>query len=171
MNNVNSKAIPESFSIYLDALRFGAALFVLLFQFKRHQLGPGYLLNLIPSRGHDFVILFFVLSGFVIASTTERKKSLGLKQYFIERASRVYSVAIPVLVLSLLLSVLFGNVQDEFPNILLNSIFLGQIGLKEFIPFWNQPFWSLCYEVMYYAIFGCFIFLKGYKRVLWVLFF
>lgn len=167
--NLPNKSIPESYSIYLDAFRFGAAIFVLLFHMKKHSIGSPGLLSITPDRGHDFVILFFVLSGLVITATAERKKTLGIKQFFIERASRVYSVAIPALFISTILALCYGHLSKEYLPILLNFFFLGQVGLEAFYPFWNQPFWSLCYEVMYYAIFGCFIFLGGFKRVFWIL--
>src|SRR5579864_647020 len=34
-------------------------------------------------------------------------------------------------------------------------------------PTWDQPYWSLCYEETYYALFGCAMLLRGTKRVIW----
>ncbi|MEO7108145.1 MAG: hypothetical protein ABIZ09_17345, partial [Rhodoferax sp.] len=75
MNLIGKKnsTISAEFSLYLDLLRVCAAYFVLLFHMKKHEFGPEALLKLIPDHGHDAVILFFVLSGYVIAAATERK--------------------------------------------------------------------------------------------------
>jgi peptidoglycan/LPS O-acetylase OafA/YrhL len=106
---LNLKTIPSDFSIYLDILRVFAALYVMLFHIKTLQIGPAAILNKIPNHGHDAVILFFVLSGYVIAATTERKYSAGFREYILDRASRVYSVAIPALLLSVMLALFFKN--------------------------------------------------------------
>lgn len=67
--------MTRGFSIYLDALRLSAALLVLVShiaysRFSNGDLGWMRALNL----GSDAVILFFVLSGFVIAFTTAAKQ-------------------------------------------------------------------------------------------------
>lgn len=160
------KSIPQYFSVYLDFLRFGAAVFVLLFHLSLHQMGPENLLAFIPQRGHDFVIMFFVLSGYVIAATVDRKRNQGLRAYVIDRMARVYSVAIPALLLSIAMTFFFGDMASAVFSTVVNFFFLGQFWFNELHPFWNQPYWSLCYEVMYYIGFGCFIFLRGVRR--WV---
>ena len=50
-------------------------------------------------------MVFFVLSGYVIASTVERKRELGitLNSYYLDRFSRIYSVLIPAIILTVLL--------------------------------------------------------------------
>jgi len=167
------KPLPASFSVYLDGLRLGAAFYVLLFHVMKLQMGPVDLLKYIPDRGHDAVIVFFVLSGYVIAATTDRKMDSGLRGYFLDRAARVYSVALPTLIFSFVVAVfinsivlstnqldIFGWLTDSF----INLFFLGQSwSWKKWIPY-NIPYWSLCYEVMYYMAFGIFIFWQGIKR-------
>jgi peptidoglycan/LPS O-acetylase OafA/YrhL len=129
-------------------------------------------LKYIPNRGHDFVILFFVLSGYVIAATVDRKRSHGLREYTLDRLARVYSVAIPALILSSILLIVFGingheqetSYPKEILNLLVNIPFLGQIWWEMNLPFQNGPYWSLCYEAMYYVAFGLFTYLKGAKK-------
>lgn len=171
--------IPEEFSVYLDLLRVGAAYFVLLFHMMNHQMGPEWLLRLIPDHGHDAVILFFVLSGYVIAAATERKKMRGAREYFLDRASRVYSVALPALMLSALLGMFFQPLLKPLApyssgelaaTTVINLFFLGQSWSLKALVFFNQPYWSLCYEVMYYIGFGVFTFATGRARWLGLLF-
>lgn len=157
------KPIPKHFSIYLDLLRFGAAYFVLLFHIRNHGLGPADIIKFIPARGHDFVILFFVLSGYVITATVDRKKS-SFRDYALDRVARVYSVIIPTLMLCFVLALFYGDLLIELPKLLVSFFSLGQSWFFKVYPFWNQPYWSLSYEVMYYIGFGFFIFFKGWKR-------
>lgn len=171
--------IAEDFSVYLDLLRVAAAYFVLLFHMKNHQMGPDWLLRLIPDHGHDAVILFFVLSGYVIAAATERKKTRGAREYFLDRASRVYSVALPALILSAVLAIFFQpllkplapyTASELVVTTVANLFFLGQSWSWKALVFFNQPYWSLCYEVMYYVGFGVFTFTAGRARWLGLLF-
>ena len=170
-------ALPREFSLYLDLLRFGAAVMVLLFHVKKFQVGPAEVLRFIPDRGHDFVILFFVLSGYVIASAADRKRAKGWREFALDRMARVYSVAVPLLLFCTLLSVFLHSQIDpqrnwangiDHPYLILglNLVFLGQSWWLHLMPFLNDPYWSLCYEVMYYAAFGVFMFVGGWGRVL-----
>lgn len=170
--------ISTEFSVYLDLLRVAAAYFVLLFHMKKLQLGPENLLRLIPDHGHDAVILFFVLSGYVIAAATDRKRALGFREYFLDRASRVYSVALPALLLSAVLALFFQtllkvtqpySLNDLALSTVSNLFFLGQSWNWKIWVFYNQPYWSLCYEVMYYLGFGVFVFASGWARWLGLL--
>ncbi len=176
MNNITVKPkspIGEEFSTYLDLLRVAAAYFVMLFHMKKLQLGPEAWLKLVPDHGHDAVILFFVLSGYVIAAATERKQSLGFREYLLDRASRVYSVALPALLLSAVLALFFQaylkvspvySLGDLTLSTAANLLFLGQSWYWNVWVFHNQPYWSLCYEVMYYLGFGVFVFARGRAR-------
>ena len=172
-------AVPREFSIHLDLLRFGAAFMVMLFHIKLEKLGPENILRFIPSHGHTFVILFFVLSGYVIAATADRKKDSGLREFLLDRMARVYSVAVPVLVVCSLFALFLSTTFDPqrlwtsgtdqiYTTLGLNLLFLGQSWHLQMTPFTNNPYWSLCYEVMYYALFAGFVFLRGIPRILTV---
>ncbi|MES2583336.1 MAG: acyltransferase family protein, partial [Pseudomonadota bacterium] len=169
----SNSPIGEEFSVYLDLLRVVAAYYVMLFHMKKLQLGPETWLMFVPDHGHDAVILFFVLSGYVIAAATEKKQALGFREYLLDRASRVYSVALPALLLSAFLALSFQSLLkvekpyslDELAvSTVANLLFLGQSWNWKIWVFYNQPYWSLCYEVMYYVGFGVFIFARGWTR-------
>jgi len=173
-SQISRRPISAEFSIYLDLLRFAAAYFVLLFHL-RGKIGPAELTKFIPNHGHDAVILFFVLSGYVIAATTDRKRDKGYKEYLLDRAARVYSVAIPTLFLSALLAIFLQPLLDPQGNYPLSELAIDSIANAFFVAqswswkkwvYFNQPYWSLCYEVMYYLGFGIFVFTTGWVR--WV---
>ena len=63
--------MSRAFSIYLDAIRFLAALLV-LFYHANWIYRPGILFT---SLGHEAVVIFFVLSGFVIAYVAETRET------------------------------------------------------------------------------------------------
>lgn len=156
-----------------------AAYYVLIFHLKNNRIGIPSILDKIPNHGHDAVILFFVLSGYVIAATVDRKKSSGWQDYFLDRAARVYSVALPTLFFSALVALVIqwtttgDNGEISVLNVLfstaVNFFFLGQSWSLENWVVYNQPYWSLCYEVLYYALFGVAVFAKSYWRYLGLL--
>ena len=167
--------LSSNFSAYLDLVRFSAAAMVVLHHVKLLQVGPDAVRKLIPSYGHEFVIVFFVLSGYVIAATVDRKRQQGFKDYALDRAARIYSVSLPTLLLSTLLSLTMvatgsggsGTLNDVGWAIALNLVFLAQSWGLNSIPPSNPAFWSLPYEVMYYVLYGCLYFLRGQQRLFW----
>jgi peptidoglycan/LPS O-acetylase OafA/YrhL len=158
--------VPRHFSAYLDLVRFSAAAGVLLFHIRAHRIGPDRLLSFFPQVGHEFVIVFFVLSGYVIAATVDRKRGT-LETYALDRMARVYSVVVPTLFTSIVagLAMGVGSPSDALQSLAANLSFVGQSWSLGIIPPANPAFWSLSYEVMYYALFGCLVFLRGPARV------
>lgn len=160
-------------SIYLDLLRLVAAVEVFVF----HLAGlpqTGVTRALWNAYGHEAVTIFFVLSGFVIrhaAATRDR----NLQIFTISRLTRVYSVAIPALILTYVFDRI-GHAAD--PAIYANLspggspwLRLG-IGAAMLNEAWasvqmlsNTPYWSISYEWWYYAIFAALFFLTGPWRI------
>ena len=155
------KSIDPGLSIYFDFIRIIAAVIVLL-----HHLWPLLFPEFpLPWPGHEAVVVFFVLSGYVIAYTASTPTT-RLTTYAGHRAVRILSVAIPALLLSIAVAPFADGayIQNAGPmeigfdhflfSMLINAVFLGQsFGLNEHPPF-NPPFWSICYEVWYYVIFA-----------------
>jgi peptidoglycan/LPS O-acetylase OafA/YrhL len=95
--------ISPRLSTYLDLLRFAAAMIVLLSHLAYTRFTDGaYLAIREFNLGSDAVVVFFVLSGFVIAHTAKAKDGT-IGQYFFNRATRIYSVAIPAILLTFIL--------------------------------------------------------------------
>ena len=91
-------------SLILDVIRFCPATLVLL-----HHAAFGKFGTYIPwhftQTAIEPVMAFFVLSGFVIALTAETNDRTA-SQYFTSRATRLLSVAIPAVVLTVVLDYL-----------------------------------------------------------------
>ncbi len=155
----------RTLSLYLDALRFSAAMVVFLSHAGTMRISGG-LLYQFQAYGQPAVDVFFVLSRLVIAHTVWTKER-GARSYAINRAARIYSVVLPSLMLGLLLDrighaanpklyaqLTFYHAAD-WPGQLAASIaFVNQIWFGALVPGSNQPFWSLGYEVWYYVVFG-----------------
>jgi peptidoglycan/LPS O-acetylase OafA/YrhL len=157
-------------STYLNLVRWTAAFAVVLYHFRDKHFGPDSLTRHFPSNGHGYVIVFFVISGFVVSMASETKTA---KAFMIDRAVRIYIVAIPVLVLLAVLSVWMPGVAKAdyaqavsrpLSTFLWNAIFLSQSWSLDVAPFADGPFWSLSYEVMYYVLFGVFTYIEGPLR-------
>jgi peptidoglycan/LPS O-acetylase OafA/YrhL len=153
-------------SLYLDILRPIAAILVLLSHLGFANLTGGQM-RCFDVLGSQAVVIFFVLSGFVIAHVTATHEK-DAKTYFISRATRIYSVAIPALILTWVADHLghLGNAAayaSTFQAFTTESIFrsmtfLGEQWTVHSVPGSNAAYWSLGYEVWYYIAFGMFMF-------------
>tara|TARA_B100001093_G_C26847845_1_gene1023712 strand:- start:2731 stop:3810 length:1080 start_codon:yes stop_codon:yes gene_type:complete len=160
-------------STFLDFLRIGAASCVFLGHtnfscfFGESSIGP--------QNGLDYVIIFFVLSGFVIAWSVDRKNKLTFYQYAFDRLTRLWSVVLPALTIGFILDWLGQRIHPETydlmlssnhqeTKILLSALFLHETWFFSIRPGSNGPFWSLSYEFFYYLIFGAFMLLPTLKN-------
>lgn len=89
--------MDKTYSTLLDLSRFTAAF--LVFIYHAEYIFKDSRLSILASFGHDSVIFFFLLSGFVIGFVSESKEDT-LKKYAIARLARLYSVALPSILLS-----------------------------------------------------------------------
>jgi peptidoglycan/LPS O-acetylase OafA/YrhL len=121
---------------------------------------------------HHAVIVFFVLSGYVIAFTVTGKCNHA-RDYAIARLSRLYSVVVPALVLTAVLWVVGSWIDPGFYHeylrrglwlrYLATGLHLNELWFMELNPLTNSPFWSLGYEAWYYVIFGVAWFVRPWK--------
>jgi peptidoglycan/LPS O-acetylase OafA/YrhL len=171
--------VKPKFSVYLDIVRFLAALMV----FIGHAAGmewTGGLFWQAGGYGDTCVVIFFILSGYVIAYVTEiKEKSWWV--YGANRIARIWSVVIPALVLTFIIDYIGVRMAPELyigrpwfngDNLWLRYL-VSFFQLQEawhigYAPGINQPFWSLSYEVFYYLIFGLCMFCSGKTRVILV---
>jgi peptidoglycan/LPS O-acetylase OafA/YrhL len=160
----------------LDFLRATAALLVLFAHSRDFYFldtgvvaQPGLFLKLfyfMTELGHEAVVIFFVLSGFLIGGSLAdsiQRGNFDLVRYLIARFVRIYIVYIPALVITeavflfgpLLLSdpgaphvrPLFSEQQIDFGGV--SQAICHLAGLEGFsCPEWQQnpPLWSLGYE-------------------------
>jgi len=160
----------------LDLVRFMAALTVLLFHASDLHFGGAWY----PSfeAGPDAVIIFFVLSGFVIAHVAQAKE-LQVTEYAASRLSRLWSVALPALALTVaadfvgtrLSPSLYADPEYHAGDhalwrVVSSALFMNQIWFWDIRPLSDWPFWSLGYEFWYYALFGAIYYFRGPERAI-----
>jgi peptidoglycan/LPS O-acetylase OafA/YrhL len=160
----------QSHDMYLDWLRGTAALLV----FAAHVRGRyfvkwsdldaasqthlNYALFFLTRLGREAVMVFFVLSGFLVggqaaASLREHRYSFG--RYMIARIARLYTVLLPALVLTAVFDSLHSAetvIDDGWRALLINVLFLQGIFGSAYGS--NGPLWSLAYEWWFYVLFG-----------------
>ncbi|GAA4316681.1 hypothetical protein GCM10023149_13830 [Mucilaginibacter gynuensis] len=158
-------------SLYLEILRISAAFYVFIFHVGSVTIGgERYFattdfndsLGLSNLGAHYFVVVFFVLSGFLITMSVN-KPGVTIKSFFIARLGRLYSVLIPALIFSFVVSFVIiysGSIPAELIKnnehlvirFFMNLLFLTQSWTLCSTPPLNDPFWSVTYEFIYYAL-------------------
>ncbi len=131
--------------------------------------------------GHVAVIVFFVLSGYLVgggAVRALRNNRWSASNYAIARLSRLWTVLIPVLLLGYILDhagvalavpgslysapsgqrMVFPDLLDamKFQNLIANLFFLQSIVARPFGT--NSPLWTLSYEFWFYVAFPFLLF-------------
>ncbi|ATC65121.1 hypothetical protein CMV30_14810 [Nibricoccus aquaticus] len=173
MSGSSKPSMTRATSLFLDVLRLAAAL-VVFFAHTTNYWNPA-MMGPMQVWAHDAVIVFFVLSGYVIAHTT-RDGARDARQYTVARLSRLYSVVAPALVLTCFLWLAGRGLEAEFyagyeraypwVRFAASSVFLNEVWMLELSPPTNTPFWSLGYEAWYYLFFGVALYVKS-KRARW----
>jgi peptidoglycan/LPS O-acetylase OafA/YrhL len=145
----------------LEAIRGFAAIYVIIgHTFKRNFILEGIDLSSFFRFGQEAVILFFLLSGFVIEYSFSRGKDQTFKTYFYKRFLRIY---VPLFCIYLLNFFLFffnnnNEIKIDWFNFIGNVFMLQDMSsLKPNVitsPFLgNLPLWSLSYEWWFYMLY------------------
>jgi peptidoglycan/LPS O-acetylase OafA/YrhL len=179
------KATPltQRASAHLDMIRGIAALAVmtghirgLFFLDYKDLASPSPAVNLlyaVTGLGHQAVMVFFVLSGFLIGgSVLNSMNRWTWKRYLVNRFCRLYLVLLPALILTAVLDYISyrqpgGHVYFDLPiahfnaealaghrawNVFFgNALFLQNIVVPTYGS--NSPLWSLANEFWYYLLF------------------
>lgn len=168
--------ITGPMSLWLDLVRALAALAVVVGHAAQINVYTGWFpFSMFFQK--NAVVVFFELSGMVIAASVDReRRTLG--DFAVARISRIMPVALAAIAVSLAVAAL-GAAQPGPPlfvedlrwadpgETLLALLFLSQSYTSGFPP--NAPYWSLCYEVWFYALFAATTYLKGPARGVWLL--
>jgi len=180
MEKNNGRIITGSSSIFLDILRIGAAFTVLyIHAFDRWFPSLAHVQDKPGEPSHAAVIIFFVLSGYVIAHTTI-SKNRGAMQYAQARLTRLSSVVIPALVITAVIQLTIALIDPQMLSAytrggsgiryVLSGLFINEFWFFSAAPPLNGSLWSLSFEFWYYAIFGLWFFRKpGWRSWLFVL--
>lgn len=167
--------LSRPFSLYLDCCRFLAAVMVVFSHFLSYGALAASSSRWWHDLGRESVIIFFVLSGFVIAYTTERKNT-RLRDYCVARCTRIYSVALPLVLLGFAAAAMlvltghatlqhFYQLVKPWLYLPLHLLFMGELWPLSEPPPLLAPYWSLGYEVWYYVLFGAAFYLRGLRRI------
>jgi peptidoglycan/LPS O-acetylase OafA/YrhL len=141
----------------LEYLRGAASFYILLHHFVRINL-PEYE-NILPRFfvfGQLAVLLFFLLSGFVVHyATLGQDPNMTFQSYFVRRFRRIFPVFIIALGIAYAsASIIAGHLVDPEPrNLVLNLLqFQDRDRPGNWTePYWhNAPLWSLSYEWWFY---------------------
>lgn len=157
-SNSHPSAITKKLE-WLEAMRGVAALWVLLHHAT--LAAEGFLGPLGPefaflSNGFLGVDFFFVLSGFIIATSSMAliDSGRGLREYVTARAVRIYVPYLPIGVAMLLLyAALPGVSQGERSSL---SVISSLTLLPSNAPPALSVAWTLVHEVLFYALFSVF---------------
>ena len=121
-------------------------------------------LSFFSGFAHQAVVVFFVLSGWLVGGSLLDRigKPHALRDYAIDRLTRLWIVLLPAFVLMLLLGLATGELDAAQPRLADTSpwslaTLLGNLaGVQTMaVPAFggNFPLWSLAYETWYYALF------------------
>ncbi len=142
----------------LDVARAMAAFYVVVHHVANSRgwsHGPG----LIFRFGQEAVLVFFLLSGFVIFAN-ERQRALTPSGYYWRRIRRIYPALIAAMLVSTAVAIDNGDLSARFDwaELFATLASLQDISLLKpgviADPFLgNDPLWSLSYEVVFYLIF------------------
>jgi peptidoglycan/LPS O-acetylase OafA/YrhL len=163
-------------SAYLDLVRFGAAMTVFLGHVAGTRFTGGLFWQTAPYTS-EAVTVFFVISGFAIGYAADRQEQTP-RAYVTARLARVYSVALPALLLTFALDAVgraerpdlyvasWGYVGDgRIWQFLAGLLLVNQAWFLNIPQGSNLAYWSLGYEAWYYAAFGVAAFAPSRYRI------
>jgi peptidoglycan/LPS O-acetylase OafA/YrhL len=161
------RGISKPESVVLDAIRSCAALMVFASHWTTYS-GNEQKYHAVYSLGFPGVLIFFVLSGYLIAAATLKRETTA-SAYAVARIARLYSVAVPVLLLLPLMDAAMAvhypsavhqlsEASDPVRRIMVSLIFANWWWFAQVIPFTDGPYWSLSFEAAYYVIWGFYLF-------------
>jgi peptidoglycan/LPS O-acetylase OafA/YrhL len=103
----------------------------------------------------ELVIVFFVLSGFLVGTPTIQRAAEGTFRpltYIVDRVTRIYVPLIPCMLAGAVFSGLAGQ-QIYWSDFFGCIAGLQGVCFREFAA--NSPLWSLAYEIWFYVMAGC----------------
>ncbi|HVU98979.1 MAG TPA: acyltransferase [Puia sp.] len=143
----------KAFNLNLEGLRGFAAIGVMVGHIFYHdkyfddRYCPTILKSLVPNA-HLEVLIFFVLSGFVIGiSHPTRMQGASIREYLKKRLLRIY----PIYLIGMLLSLFVAGFHYDARTIAANLTITQNISRP--VIWEDNPAWSINYEMLYYLLF------------------
>ena len=136
---------------WLDGLRGYAALVVVLFHLSPSVIGPDAHMAVfrVIDLGKYGVLLFFLVSGYVIPMSLERHGSL--RRFWTGRLFRIYPAYLVAIVLVVVTTASVPAVlrTETVASVLAHATMLSDpLGLRGAV----RPFWTLSYEMVFYLV-------------------
>jgi peptidoglycan/LPS O-acetylase OafA/YrhL len=140
----------------LESVRGGAALYVFFGHFiLRYFIDKTNPISILFAFGQEAVILFFLMSGFVI-QYSYRQKKITFSNYFKKRFFRIYPLFLVAILLVFIHNIISGFTID-IKTLLGNLLMLQDVeSLKPGTivdTYGNSALWSLSYEWWFYMLF------------------
>lgn len=154
----DSVLLSHRAKVALDAARVTASLYVPFYHVAlRWELPPGA--GIFLRFGQSAVILFFLLSGFVIFAN-ECHRAIHPRGYFLRRLRRIYPPVLVAYLLSAVVAFDTGSLRAQFSwrELFFNLLMLQDVrGTKPGVIadsfLGNGPLWTLSYEAAFYLLF------------------
>ena len=131
---------------------FLSHIFIVLMLHSRVKMNPAFWKLSILDWSYQSVMVFFVLSGFVIAISQQRKRQ-GFLSFMRSRFRRLEPLYLVAIALSFGLEALFY--PPPTAGVLVGHLFYVQGSNLAPVFAINTPLWSLSYEFFFYLIFAC----------------
>ncbi len=183
-NVISFKKISPAFSVKLDIARGLAASMVMIAHFRVHFFESydnlsdhyhnviNYCLFFITRFGHESVMVFFVLSGYLVGGTFLKEYLQGNPdwlKYLVNRFARMWTVLIPALIAGAIIDYITLKINPSTPgaedfnikNFFGNFFFLQNIRTSTFGT--NAPLWSLANEFWYYILWPVILIITGLR--------
>src|SRR4051794_25768032 len=134
--------VPGTRLGWLDALRGYAALVVVLFHLSPTVIGPERHMAVfrVIDLGRYGVLLFFLVSGYVIPMSLERHGSL--RRFWIGRLCRIYPAYLVTIAVVVLVAGWRGGALAHA------SMLVDPLGVRGAV----RVFWTLSYEMIFYLV-------------------
>lgn len=151
----------------LDLMRGLAALLVLISHlrgdcFVEYGALPASQHNLLATiffaatrTAHEAVMVFFVLSGFVVGGEVlarVRQHRFQIRDYSIDRSTRILIPLVPACLFTVAIGLLLTGEIPPLDQILANMVGLNEVITKNLA--FNPVLWSLSYEIWFYIFAG-----------------
>lgn len=157
-------------------MRGGAAMLVVLGHARLQAFGQsdprehgllGLVLDGVSLWGHQAVVVFFALSGFLVGGKLINAPVVDgrfMGDYAIDRAARIYTVSIPAMFIAVVLALVLTAIYGQYFSLTISHCVVTPWDFPPTLLFIheglgggtcaNGAFWSLICEVLYYVAFA-----------------
>lgn len=162
---ISRAGVSASRLAWLDALRGVAVLFVVFDHLSTHVLlGPRHVITPWFDTGKYGVMVFFLVSGYIVPASLERKGSV--RRFWVSRVFRLYPMWAVAIVAVLVLAVLgMAGLRgaDQYPasSAVAHLLMLQDLlGIRDAV----NVLWTLSYEMAFYLLITFLFVVRAHRR-------